>query len=129
MVMGHNNKLCGLQNSDQLIDTLVISGHNNRFEQLQITGNVIVSGHNNIFLGLKFLGAGSVQDTGINNKFQDCYQVQNSNAATQQQSQGASRGQMGDSALSDSSDEEIDEDEDENEYDDEEDHPTFMSHN
>jgi hypothetical protein len=36
---------------------------------------------------------------------------------------------MGDSALSDSSDEEIDEDEDENEYDDEEDHPTFMSHN
>ena len=48
---------------------MVISGHNNRFEYLQVSGDLIVSGHNNIFLGLKFLGAGSVQDSGINNKY------------------------------------------------------------
>ena len=52
---------------------MIIVGHNNRFENLYVMGDLIITGHNNIFTGLKL--AKPVQDNGINNKLGDCYNI------------------------------------------------------
>ena len=51
-----------------------------------ITGDLIVSGHNNIFNGLKIAEGGNILDSGLTNKYNDCYQISGINGA--QQSQG-----------------------------------------
>jgi hypothetical protein len=81
ILAGHNNKIVAHPNSDQQVDTLIVNGHNNRLEHLIITGDLIVSGHNNIFNGLKLAGAGNIQDSGLNNKYNECYQISNLNGA------------------------------------------------
>ena len=57
---GHNNKIVADLNSDQQVDTLIVNGHNNRYENLLISSELIVSGHNNVFNGLKLAGSGNI---------------------------------------------------------------------
>jgi hypothetical protein len=52
-IQGHNNKVYGTSGLGG-VDDLVLMGHNNRFENLLVTGELVVQGHNNNFVGLRF---------------------------------------------------------------------------
>lgn len=75
IVYGHNNKVYANSSSTMThkVQNMIIVGHNNRFDNLYVMGDLIISGHNNNFGGLKL--AKPVQDNGINNKLGDCYNI------------------------------------------------------
>jgi hypothetical protein len=60
MVQGHNNNLTGISgdgdHQHHFVENLIIQGHNNKIENLHISGQLIVSGHNNSFVGLRLAG-------------------------------------------------------------------------
>lgn len=75
VIYGHNNRIYGdiTDNGHALgvADSLTVTGHNNRLEHLKL-GIFQIKGHNNFIQSIRFM---QVSDTGINNKFSECYQI------------------------------------------------------